>query len=114
MANTHFSGPLIVSAAIINGYASTATAAGTTILNSNSAGRQYFTGSTTQTIKMPVAYAANAALPLGYEIEFTNNSSGTITIQDSAAGAIGTVASGARKKVTLTDNSTAAGTWNIL
>ena len=39
---------------VINGFTSTATAAGTTVLTATSTGIQEFTGSTTQTVTMPV------------------------------------------------------------
>jgi hypothetical protein len=110
MSYTHFSGPIVSLSSVANGYASTATAAGTTVLHNDAAGQQFFTGSTTQTIKMPDA----TTVPLGYSLEFTNRSSGTITIQKSDASSIGTVSSNARTRVVCTANSTAAGSWDIL
>jgi hypothetical protein len=112
MAISHFSG-ISASQGIHNGYASTATAAGTTTLDQKAAGNQFFTGSTTQTMKLPPAIGIEGTLPLGFQITVTNLSSGTVTIQDSAAGAVTTVAGGARKIATLTANTTTAGTWSM-
>jgi hypothetical protein len=112
MKITHFSG-IAANQGIHNGYATTATAAGTTTLDQNAAGNQFFTGSTTQTVKLPPAQGIEGTLPLGYQITVTNLSSGVVTVQDSAAGAVTTVAAGARKIATLTANSTTAGTWSM-
>ena len=63
----------------INGYATTATAAGTTTLTVASKYQQYFTGSTTQTVVMPVT----STLVLGQSYRIINNGSGNITINAS-------------------------------
>ena len=55
----------------INGYATTATAAGTTTLTVASKYQQYFTGSTTQTVVMP----NTSTLALGQSYLLVNNSS---------------------------------------
>ena len=60
--------------AIIEGYTTTATAAGTTTLTVASAQQQYFTGSTTQTVVMPVT----STLVLGQSFTIINNSSGVL------------------------------------
>lgn len=115
---THFKGPVFVERNVCGGLTSTATAAGTSVLDQNANRIQLFTGSTTQTVKMPKAYDSSqpgaCQLPVGYEVIVWNTSSGTVTVQDSAAGAIGTVAGSAKKSVVLTDNSSAAGSWIIL
>jgi len=87
------------------GYTTTATAAGTTTLTSSSSSQQYFTGTTTQTVKLP----STSTLTLGQEYTITNNSTGVVTIQTSAAGAIGTIPGGSQ--ATFTVASTGAETW---
>jgi hypothetical protein len=87
------------------GYTTTATAAGTTTLTSSSTASQFFTGSTTQTVKLP----STATLTLGQEYIITNNSTGVVTVQTSAAGAIGTIPGGSQ--ATFTVASTGAETW---
>lgn len=119
MAASHFSGPVFSATNVCGSLASTATAAGTTTLTSKAAHTQYFTGSTTQTLLMPPALDTTQPtgavfLPVGYEVVVWNASSGTVTVQDSAAGAIGTVAGGAKKTAILLTNTTAAGTWALL
>lgn len=66
------------------GYATTATAAGTTTLTVDSPYQQYFTGSTTQTIVLPDV--TTLALGLGYSI--ANKSTGVLTVQSSGLNAI--------------------------
>lgn len=68
----------------INGYATTATAAGTTTLTVASKYQQYFTGSTTQTVVMPVT----STLMLGQSYLLVNNSSGNVTVNASDASLI--------------------------
>lgn len=87
---------------------STATAAGTTTLTVADSPIQIWTGSTTQTIKMP---AANTLVQIGATYRFINKSSGTLTIQDNSAGAITTVAGGSSADIVATNIGSAAGTW---
>lgn len=68
----------------INGYATTATAAGTTTLTVASKYQQYFTGSTTQAVVMPVT----STLVLGQSYRIINNGSGNITINASDSSLI--------------------------
>lgn len=65
-------------------YTTTATAAGTTALTVASNYQQVFTGSTTQTVTMPVT----STLVLGREFMITNLSSGAVTVQSSGANNI--------------------------
>lgn len=67
-----------------SGYATTATAAGTTTLTSSSLRQQYFTGSSTQTVVLPVT----STLALGWRFEIYNNSTGLVTLQSSGANTI--------------------------
>lgn len=62
---------------------STATAAGTTTLTITSDGIQVFTGSSTQTVKLP-----STSVTAGYQITIINTSSGTVTVQSSAGTAL--------------------------
>ncbi len=93
----------------ISGYATTATAAATTTLLVGSAQLQYFTGSTTQTVKMPVT----STLALGQSWTFVNNSSGVVTVQSSGSNTIQAMAANTSMTVTciLTSGTTAA-SWN--
>ena len=68
----------------VDGYATTATAAGTTTFTVASLYQQFFTGSTTQTVTMPVA----STLYVGWKVRIVNNSSGVVTIQSSGANSI--------------------------
>jgi hypothetical protein len=68
----------------VDGYATTATAAGTTTLTVLSAKNQYFTGSTTQTVVLPVT----STLVLGQKFTIVNNSTGLVTVQSSGANTI--------------------------
>ncbi len=68
---------------IVN-YATIATAAATTTLTVDSVQQQYFTGSTTQTVVLPVT----STLVLGQTYRIVNSSSGTVTVQSSGANNI--------------------------
>ena len=91
-------------------YTTTATAAGTTTLTNTSTYYQYFTGSTTQTIQMPVT----STLSLGWSFHIANNSSGNLTLNSSGANTIGTVLQGTTVHITCVDTTvtTAAG-WDF-
>lgn len=68
----------------ILGYTTTATAAGTTTLTSASTYGQFFTGTTNQTVVLPVV----STLPLGTSYYINNNSTGIVTIQSSGLNTI--------------------------
>ncbi len=68
----------------LEGYATTATAAGTTTLTVDSKEVQYFTGSTTQTVELPVT----STLVLGQLYKIYNTSSGVVTVNSSGSNAI--------------------------
>ena len=72
------------------GYSTTATAAGTTTLTASSNYRQFFTGSTTQTVVLPVT--STLVTGIAYEIE--NNSTGLLTVNSSGGNLVGTIPSG--------------------
>lgn len=91
------------------GYATTATAAGTTTLTVTSPHQQFFTGTTTQTVVLPVT--STLVLGLGYTI--TNNSTGVVTVQSSGLNNIISIPAKATVKVVciLTSGTTAA-SWS--
>ena len=96
---------------LISGYATTATAAGTTTLTVASAAQQYFTGTTTQTVVLPVT----STLVLGQTFTIVNNSTGVVTVQSSGANTIQAMAASTQLVVTviLTSGTTAA-SWNAV
>lgn len=101
----------IIANNISPGLLSTATAAGTTTLTVASKGIQVFTGSTTQTIVLPVV----TTLPqLGVGFVIQNDSSGALTVNSSGGNLVQTMAAGTRafftcKLLTGTD----AASWNV-
>jgi hypothetical protein len=93
----------------INGYATTATAAGTTTLTVASAFQQYFTGTTTQTVVLPVT----STLVLGQSFSITNNSTGIVTVQSSGANNILAMSAGATAVYTcILTSGTGIASWN--
>ena len=72
------------------GYTTTVTAAGTTTLTASSNYRQFFTGTTTQTVVLPVT----STLVTGISWEIENNSTGTLTVNSSGGNLVGTVPAG--------------------
>ena len=91
------------------GYATTATAAGTTTLVVGSAYNQYFTGATTQTVLLPVT----STLVLGQSFRIINNSSGVVTVQSSGANTITAMAANTSLTVTVISTSgTTAASWD--
>ena len=92
---------------ILLGFTSTVTAAGTTTLTSASTQYQRFTGTTTQTVKLPDA----TTLQKGFIFIVNNGSTGTLTVVDNASTTLDVVIGGAIDYWTLLDNSTSAGTW---
>lgn len=94
----------------ISGYATTATAAATTTLTVASPALQFFTGSTTQTVLLPVT----STLVLGQQFTIVNNSSGIVTVQSSGANTIQAMGANTQLVVTviLTSGTTAA-SWNL-
>lgn len=95
---------------VTDGYTTTATAAGTTTLTNESTPHQYFTGTTTQTIVLPVASTLN----LGRTFRIVNNSTGNLTVQSSGANNIVLVGPGTTVLLTciLTSGTTAA-SWDF-
>lgn len=93
----------------IEGYTTTATAAGTTTLVVGSAYLQYFTGSTTQTVVLPVT----STLVLGQQFQIVNNSSGAVTVNSSGSNLVQTVAANSSVIVTcILTSGTSAASWS--
>ena len=92
----------------IPGYATTATAGATTTLTVGSPQQQFFTGSSNQTLVMPVA----STLVEGQYWSIVNNSSGTVTIESSGANTILALGPSSETVVTCILNSgTSAASW---
>jgi hypothetical protein len=87
---------------------STAAAAGITTLTAASSYSQTLTGTGNQTFKMPDA----TTLTTGVAFIFNNNATGTLTLQDSASGAIGTITAGGAVELVCVSTATVAGTWD--
>lgn len=94
----------------ISGYATTVTSGGLSSIAVDSAQQQYFTGSATQTLFMPVT----STLVLGQTYTITNNSSGVVTVQSSGGNTIQAMAANTQLVLTviLTSGTTAA-SWSI-
>lgn len=88
---------------------STTAAAGTTALTTASSYSQTLVGTGGQTFTLPDA----TTLTTGVAFLFNNRATGTLTIQDYATGAVGTITAGGAGAVFLTDNSTVGGTWDV-
>lgn len=94
-------------------YSSTATAAGTTTLTVASTSTQYFTGSTTQTCKLPVV----TTLVPGQPYNIVNLSSGVTTVQSSGSNTLQALAANTQLIVTciaITGTGTASWDWTYL
>lgn len=91
----------------INGFTTTATAAGTTTLTVSSNEIQVFTGSTTQIVKLPTT-----GVVAGQQYYIQNLSSGLVTMQSSAGNQIGILAANtAAILVAVVNTPTAAPDW---
>jgi hypothetical protein len=92
------------------GYTSTATAAGTTTLTNTSSYYQQFTGSTTQTVVLPVT----STLQTGWTFHIVNNSTGTLAVQSSGLNAVITIPSNTTAMVTcIATAGTTAADWEV-
>jgi hypothetical protein len=99
----------VTSDLILGGYTTTATAAGTTTLTAASTQNQFFTGTSTQTVVLPVA----ATLILGAAFSIHNNSTGDLTINSSGGNLVATITPSTTFTFTciLTSGTTAA-SWD--
>ena len=84
-------------------------AGGTTVLTAASSYSQTLNGTGNQTYTMPDA----TTLTTGVAFVFNNNATGTLTLQDYATGAIGTITAGGAVELVLLSNGTTAGTWDV-
>jgi len=89
------------------GYTTITAAAGTTVLTNASTGWYNVVGTTTQTIRLPIA----TTLYKGLTFTITSSSTGNVTITDSASATLDTIITGGTAIMVLTDNTTSAGTW---
>lgn len=93
----------------IHGYSTTVTAAGNTTLVVGSNYQQFFTGSTTQSVIMPVT----STLTVGQSWWIVNNSSGIVTVKSSGSNTILAMAGGTDSIVTcIAQSGTTAADWN--
>jgi hypothetical protein len=88
---------------------STTAAGGVTALTAASSYIHTLAGTGNQTYTMPDA----TTLTTGVAFLFNNMATGTLTLQDFATGALGTIPSGGAGAVFLTINATAGGTWDL-
>jgi hypothetical protein len=90
-------------------FTSTPTAAATTTLLSTSNSVQFFTGTTTQTIVLPVA----STMVLGQRFTIHNNSTGVLTINSSGANLVGTTQANTTVVITcISTSGTSAASWD--
>lgn len=95
--------------AIAPNMTSTATAAGTTTLTVASSQVQEFTGTTTQTVVLPVT----STLTTGHAFTIINNSTGLVTVQSSGANAIQIMSPGTTTTFTcILASGTTAASWS--
>ncbi len=91
------------------GFSTTVTAAGTTTLTTASNYYQYFTGTTIQTVVLPVV----STMVLGQSFEIDNLSTGTLTVNSSGGNLVVTVPAGSRSIVTcIAITGTSNTSWN--
>lgn len=94
----------------VPGYTTTATAAGVTTLTVADTIDQFFTGTTTQTVVLPVT----STLVLGFQFRIVNNSTGIVTVNSSGANLV--VALTANSEAILTCiliSGTTAASWDV-
>lgn len=92
----------------LSGFTTTATAAGTTTMDITSTPIQVWTGSSTQTIKLPTTSVAQGA-----QYEIINQSSGAVTVQSSGANTITILAASTSAIFTaVIATPTTAANWN--
>lgn len=103
-AQSYFKGP-----ALIQTPTATATAAGTTTLTKDSQTVQIFTGSSTQTVKLPDA----TTLPLGRSFYITNRSSGAVTVNYNDSSLAASLPANSQKNFIVRNIGSTNGTWDI-
>ncbi len=93
----------------VSGYTTTATAVGTTTLTAASTRIQFFTGTATQDVVLPVV----STLSLGWQFVVVNHSTASIFIKSSGGNAITNVGAGHWKVLTcILTSGTGAASWD--
>src|SRR5271154_63467 len=93
----------------VNGYDTTVTAAATTTLTVTSNAVQFFTGSTTQVVKLP---DVTTLVALGQSYTIVNNSSGNVTVESSGSNSVIVLSSGQQSVITcILLTGTTAASW---
>lgn len=95
---------------IAKNFSATATAAGTTTLTAASSAVQQFTGTTTQTIKLPDA----TTLSVGMSFTILNRSTGSITVQNSGGVDLQIMTGGTHAIFHCSNIGSANGTWDVI
>ena len=94
---------------INEGFTTTATAAGTTVLSVSSTYFQQFTGTTTQTVTLP----STSTLVVGQAFQIMNRSTGAVTVQTSTSASVQVMAAGTQCIFTCTSTSgNTAAAWD--
>lgn len=95
----------------IQGYTTTVTAAGTTTLLVGSSYQQYLTGSTTQTVALPVT----STLVTGQAYQIVNNSTGTVTVNSSGGNLVQSLPGGTSAIIVcISTSGTTAASWSVI
>jgi hypothetical protein len=96
--------------ATLMGWTTTATSGGTTTLTNASSFQQEFTGTSTQTVVLPVT----STLALGWTYEINNSSTQNLSIQSSGLNAIGTLTPATTAAfVVVSTSGTGAASWDF-
>jgi hypothetical protein len=97
-------------ASLIPGYATTVTAVGTTTLSAGSPQQQYFTGTSTQTVVLPVT----STMVIGQSFIIVNRSNSVVTVESSGLNTVQAMAANTQIVVTCIDITlTTAAAWNV-
>ena len=89
------------------GYTNIVTAAGTTTLTASATRYQHLSGTSTQTLKLPDETTIPTAM--GYIVD--NDSTGNVTVQDSAGNTLATAVPGGAGWIYSLSNASATGNW---
>lgn len=99
----------VVTPNIALGYTTTATSAGTLTLTATSNNQQFFTGSTTHTVVLPVA----STMVLGQRFIIENNSTGVVTVNSSGSNLVVAIVPNTSVKITcILASGTSAASWH--
>jgi hypothetical protein len=94
----------------INAYTTTVTSAGTLTLTAASNYQQFFTGTTTHTVVLPVA----STMIVGQHFVIENNSTRAVTINSSGGNLVATPLTGSSVKITcILASGTSAASWDV-